>query len=184
MHPPVRGRIFLITGIMASGKSTIAQAVAERTPRSVHLRGDLFRRMIVNGQEPVTPDNWPAAEQQLHLRQQLAASVATTYANNGYTVVYQDVILGADLPRVVDMIQRPELDIHVVVLAPDPGIVAVRDQQREKTGYGDWTPAELDHTLRTETPRIGFWLDTTELSISTSVDTILSNLEQSRIQNR
>ena len=35
---------------MAAGKSTIAQALAERLPKSVHLRGDLFRRMIVNGQ--------------------------------------------------------------------------------------------------------------------------------------
>ena len=45
-------RIFLITGLMASGKSTVAQVLAERLPRSVHLRGDAFRRMIVNGQSP------------------------------------------------------------------------------------------------------------------------------------
>ncbi|MFI4875099.1 MAG: DUF1559 domain-containing protein, partial [Blastopirellula sp. JB062] len=42
------------TGIMAAGKSTVAQRLAERLPldqfpRSVHLRGDLFRRLIVNG---------------------------------------------------------------------------------------------------------------------------------------
>ena len=43
--PPV----YLITGMMASGKSTVAQALAERLPRSVHVRGDLFRRMIVSG---------------------------------------------------------------------------------------------------------------------------------------
>lgn len=41
--------IVLITGIQAAGKSTIAQALAERLPRSVHVRGDLFRRMVVNG---------------------------------------------------------------------------------------------------------------------------------------
>ena len=42
--------IILITGNMAAGKSTVAQALAERLPMSVHLRGDRFRRMIVNGQ--------------------------------------------------------------------------------------------------------------------------------------
>ena len=44
-------RFYLITGVMASGKSTTAQALAQALPRCVHLRGDLFRRMIVTGRE-------------------------------------------------------------------------------------------------------------------------------------
>ena len=43
--------IVLVTGIQAVGKSTIAQALAERLERSVHVRGDTFRRMVVNGRE-------------------------------------------------------------------------------------------------------------------------------------
>jgi shikimate kinase len=31
--------ILLIIGIMASGKSTVAQLIAEHLPKSVHLRG-------------------------------------------------------------------------------------------------------------------------------------------------
>ncbi len=34
----------LITGVMASGKSTVAQLLAERLEKSVHLRGDIFRK--------------------------------------------------------------------------------------------------------------------------------------------
>jgi dephospho-CoA kinase len=49
-HLPPHG-IVLITGIQADGKSTVAQMLAERLPRSVHLRGDLFRRAIV----PIAP---------------------------------------------------------------------------------------------------------------------------------
>ncbi len=41
--------VFLITGISAAGKSTVAQQLAERLTRSVHVRGDTFRQMIVNG---------------------------------------------------------------------------------------------------------------------------------------
>lgn len=40
--------VVLVTGVMASGKSTVAQALAERLPRAAHVRGDLFRRMIVS----------------------------------------------------------------------------------------------------------------------------------------
>lgn len=46
-----RQAMILITGIMASGKSTVAQLLAERLDRSVHLRGDMFRKMIVNDRE-------------------------------------------------------------------------------------------------------------------------------------
>ena len=33
--------IVVVTGGMAAGKSTVAQALAERLPKSVHLRGDI-----------------------------------------------------------------------------------------------------------------------------------------------
>jgi adenylylsulfate kinase-like enzyme len=57
--------IIVITGIMAAGQSTVAQQLAERFRRSVHLRGDLFRRMIVNGQAVMDPELAPAAVAQL-----------------------------------------------------------------------------------------------------------------------
>ncbi len=44
------GRVIVITGAMAAGKSTVAELLASRFARSVHVRGDSFRRMIVNGQ--------------------------------------------------------------------------------------------------------------------------------------
>jgi cytidylate kinase len=71
--------IIMITGIMASGKSTVAQRLAERFPRSVHLRGDVFRRMIVHGSIDMEPEFSQAAYDQLLLRYQLAATVAHTY---------------------------------------------------------------------------------------------------------
>ena len=36
--------VILITGIQAAGKSSVAQAVAERLDRSVHLRGDVLEK--------------------------------------------------------------------------------------------------------------------------------------------
>jgi chloramphenicol 3-O-phosphotransferase len=175
------GRVIVITGIMAAGKSTVAQALAERLPQSVHLRGDLFRRMIVNGQAEVTPETWEAAEGQLHLRQKLATDVAKTYADNGYAVCYQDVILGADLGRVVAILEPAARPVYVVVLSPSPEVATQRDETRHKTGYGSWTAVALDHSLQFETPRIGFWIDTSALSIDESVDTILAHFDAARI---
>src|SRR4051794_40694186 len=93
--------ILLITGIMASGKSTVAQSIAERLPMSVHLRGDVFRRMIVKGQAEITPASMEQAMAQLRLRYEIAALVANRYCEVGFMVVYQDVILGDVLNEVV-----------------------------------------------------------------------------------
>ena len=39
--------IYILTGVMASGKSTVGEVLALRLgEKSVHLRGDIFRRMI------------------------------------------------------------------------------------------------------------------------------------------
>lgn len=42
---------FVVTGIMAAGKSTVAQTLAARFERSAHVRGDSFRKAAVNGYE-------------------------------------------------------------------------------------------------------------------------------------
>src|SRR5436853_991232 len=96
----------LITGIMASGKSTIAQRVAEHLPKSVHLRGDIFRRMIINGRVDILPEPDEEALTQLRLRYQLAAQAADAYCAAGFSVAYQDVIIGPILQDVVAMHQQ------------------------------------------------------------------------------
>lgn len=176
------GDVVVITGIMAAGKSTVAQALAERLPDSVHLRGDLFRRMIVNGQAEVTPDNWEQAERQLHLRYRLAAAAAITYAEAGFTVCYQDVILGPDLQRVIDLLADAPNRLFVVVLAPSPDVAARRDRDRAKTGYGDWTAADLDAGLRRDTPRLGLWLDTSNFTAEETVTAILDRSGEALIR--
>jgi chloramphenicol 3-O-phosphotransferase len=150
--------VLLITGIQAAGKSTVAQLVAERLSRSVHLRGDLFRRMVVRGRADMTPPPSPAAVRQLRLRHQLTAEVADRYFEAGFSVVAQDIVLGSHLPEIVRRVRsRPLL---VVVLAPRPDAVAAREAGRAKNAYGDYTIADLDSALRQDTPRIGLWLDT------------------------
>ncbi|MBX3064479.1 MAG: AAA family ATPase [Anaerolineae bacterium] len=168
--------VILITGIMASGKSTVAQRLAERLPKSVHLRGDTFRRMIVRGREEMTADYSPEAYRQLLLRYQLARITADAYCEAGFTVVYQDVILGAVLNDVVVELRRLR-PTYVVVLCPSPEVVAQREAGRGKTGYGSWTPADLDRSLRNETPQVGLWLDTSALTVEETVDSILARID-------
>ena len=123
--------VILVTGIEAAGKSTVAQLLAERLPRSVHLRGDVFRKMIVSGGAGMTPDAPDEAVRQLRLRHRLTAAAADMYFEAGFTVVAQDVIMGEHLAGLAAAIQsRPLL---VVVLAPQPAAIAAREAGRAKT---------------------------------------------------
>lgn len=165
--------IVLITGIQAAGKSTVAQVLAERLPRSVHVRGDLFRRMVVNGRADMTPDASPEAVAQLRLRYRLTALTCDNYFRAGFTVVAQDVILGEHLADMVELIK--ERPLHVVVLAPRPDVVTDREHGRAKKAYGAWAPAMLDEGLRTTTPKIGLWLDSSGQTPEQTVDAIMAH---------
>ena len=173
--------VILVTGIQAAGKSTVAQALAERLGRSVHVRGDLFRRMVVNGRaEMGSADPPPEAVRQLRLRYQLAAAVADGYADAGFTVVLQDIIIAGHLTDVVSAIRtRP---LYVIVLAPRAEVVQRREDDRQaargKTAYkpGDQSVAELDALFRAETPKIGMWIDTSDQTIDQTVDEILARV--------
>ncbi|MCX4093437.1 AAA family ATPase [Nocardia sp. alder85J] len=163
--------VYLITGIQAAGKSTVAQALAERLPRSVHVRGDVFRRFVIGGRAEMSPEPGAEALEQLRLRYRLAAGVADDYAAFGFTVVLQDVVLGPMLPYLIGRIRtRP---LRVVVLAPRPDVVADREARRAKRAYGAYTVADLDAGLRRDTPLLGLWLDNSDLTVDRTVDEIL-----------
>ena len=173
MNIPSKKKIILITGIPASGKSTVAQQLAQEIPNSVHLRGDLFRRMIVNGRIDMGPKPSGAAFEQLHLRYRIAAAAAREYLNAGFSVIYQDVILGEQLNEVIGYYHQYPL--HIVVLCPSQEAVARREADRTKRGYGFFSVDELDRVLHTETPRLGLWLDTTDLGVDETVSRILED---------
>ncbi len=164
--------VILITGIQAAGKSTVAQLLAEQLPRSVHLHGDLFRKMIVNGRADMTPDPSAEAIRQLRLRHRLTAATCDAYFREGFTVVAQDVILGEHLTGLVTLIKaRPLL---VIVLTATVQVIAARDAARAKQAYQAWTPAGLEEILHSQTPRLGLWLDTTGQDPAGTVATILT----------
>jgi predicted kinase len=170
-------RLFIITGAMAAGKSTVAESLARRLDRSVHLRGDVFRKMIVNGAAAMGPELSPEAARQLALRHRLACEAAEGYLEAGFSVVYQDVLIGQALQEVADCLRHRSPAI--VVLAPKPEVLAQRDRDRAKTGYGKhFPPSILASALERETPRLGLWIDTSDTSVDEVVERILDEFGQ------
>ena len=166
----------LLTGISAAGKSTVAELLARRFWKGAHVKGDVFRRMVVSGRREMSEDPEPEARRQLELRYQLGAATADGYFRAGFSVVVQDIILGEDLNTYVAAIQsRP---LAVVVLAPDLEAVTQRELARPKSAYGEGKVAAevLDRALRKTTPEIGLWVDSSEMTAQETVDHIADRL--------
>lgn len=162
--------IYLITGVMASGKSTIAELLASSMEKGVHLRGDMFRRMIVSGREEMSAEPSEEAVRQLHLRYRLAADAAKTYYDHGFSVVLQDNYYGEELLHIMDMLSG--YTVHLTVLCPRAETVKEREKLRGKIGYTGFTVEDLHASFLKETPRIGFWLDTSNQSPDQSLQEI------------
>jgi hypothetical protein len=163
--------VYLITGPMAAGKSTVGRLLAARFGRGVHLEGDVFRRSIVSGRVDMTPDGSPEALRQLRLRYRLAAAAGASCVEAGFTVALEDVVAGPLLAECHTMIRsRP---CHVVVLLPSLDAVFEREAARTPKGYGAWTVEELYEGFANATPRIGMWLDTTDLTAEETVEAII-----------
>jgi cytidylate kinase len=169
--------VLVVTGAMAAGKSTVAEALARSFPLAAHVRGDVFRRFVVSGQASMEPPLSREARVQLDLRHALAAQAADTYAAAGITAVVQDILLGPDLARFTATLRtRP---CYAVVLAPDAATLAARDAARHKQGYGDWTPEDFAAAAR-ETPG-GLQVDTTGWTVAETVRHVLDRLDEARV---
>ena len=109
--------IYLITGLMAAGKSTVAELLAKNIKRSVHLRGDIFRKMIISGREEMTENATEEAIKQLNLKYKITVQAAKEYCNAGFNVILQDNYYGETLNKMIECFlpYKPK----IIVLNPD-----------------------------------------------------------------
>lgn len=163
--------IVLVTGPQAAGKTTVSALLARRFARGVHLEGDAFRGFIVAGRSEMTPDAPDEALSQLRLRYRITASAAHAYVEAGFDVVVDDVVAGPMLSEVTELLEIEAR--RVVVLLPSRDVIAEREKARHGTGYGAWSIDQLSEVFETGTPRIGTWIDTSDLSAEETVRLVL-----------
>jgi hypothetical protein len=168
--------VWLVIGVQASGKSTVADLLAHQFERGVHIRGSQFYRWAVNGWVHAWSADKDEARRLLDLRYRLSALVANEYCDAGFTTVVQDNLYGEDVPAWLRQVTvRPR---HLVVLRPTVAMVHERDKARRatvgKVAYrqGEVSIQELDELLE-GTPKVGLWLDTSAQTPSETVREIL-----------
>jgi gluconate kinase len=164
--------ILLVVGVPGAGKTTVARGVAERLPRSACIEGDLVQHhFTVSGLVP--PGGTPADEsdRQLRLRWTNCALLARSFASSGFTAVVEH----AASRRVwVDRFaaETAPVPLSLVVLAPDLDVALQRDRDRGIKQVAHRF-RHMDAELRQELAGVGWWLDTSTLSVEETVDAVL-----------
>jgi predicted kinase len=177
--------LIVVTGIMAAGKSTIAQLLAQRFARGVHIEADVLQRMIVSGSVWVSLPGEPEGEaaQQLRLRLKHMCLLARSFFEGGFTVVLDDIIMGERWSHLQEELHG--LPFSLVVLAPHADVVVgQRDVNRSKEPQGSAWATYLDHELRATMAGTGFWIDTSKQTPEETVDSILQHIRSEHEAHR
>jgi predicted kinase len=173
--------VILVVGVPGAGKSTVARSLAERLPRSACIEGDLVQHhLTVNGL--VGPGDLPAEEshRQLELRWDNCAALARNFYRAGFTVVVEHAVSRRSwVDRFVS--QLGELPVSLVVLAPTWEVALERDRTRAEKQVAS-AFGHMDAELRRELAGLGWWLDTSALTVAESVDRVFAEgITQGRI---
>lgn len=174
------GRLFLITGITASGKTTVGHALAAMLPRSIHIDGDWVAQWVVSGLEPMDLPASAGAIEQLRLRYAGSLAVAQVYRHAGFDAVVTDNIFESDLTGVLDLAYADHETSEVLVSVLNPSTDEVRRRYRDRPGggYSSTVTVEVLTAALQRTPHLGLWVDSTDQTATQTATYILDHLDE------
>ena len=165
-------RVVLIVGVPGAGKTTVGRALAERFERSACIAGDCVQHgFTVSGL--VGPGESPAEEshRQMELRWRNCAMLADNFFGEGFTVVVEHAASDRYWLELFQNTLRSR-PLSVIVLAPDPLVAIERDRHRPEKQVAHLF-GHMDADMRRNFPDVGWWLDTSDLTVEQTVAAIL-----------
>ncbi|WP_020619270.1 AAA family ATPase [Paenibacillus daejeonensis] len=164
--------VYLISGPLGVGKSTVSKALADSRKQGVLVEGDLLLHVYRGETEPT----W---EERLRLAWLNIAAVTRNFVGNGLDVVI-DFVVEEELPWFLDQLSDLEVTFHYVVLHATPDTLAARLHQRGDVQYLDRSLFLLNK-LTTSPANQPFLLDTEQKKPGELVEKIVHS-ERFRVQ--
>lgn len=167
---PTEPALILVSGMQGAGKTTVARRLAQRCARGAWVSGDALQQMVVSG------GKWPEsrmmsteAARQLRLRLRHACLLGLSFVEAGFTAVVDDIVIGERVDHLLAELAGRRFIF--VMLTPRPAVVRERERGRGTRLWEAW--GWMDAEIRTNTRRLGLWLDTSDQSADETVDAIL-----------
>lgn len=178
--PDDAGRLFVITGAPASGKSTVGQELADALTKSIFVDGAVMADMVAAGRMPMTAEPTIGALEQLFTRYAGALTLADVYRANGFDTVIADDMVGDYLEDFLDLADTGPL--HLIVLHPSIDALHERELARGTNAYSNGSAAEnVWNEVEFNTKRVGLWIDNSTLTPTQVAVRVLRNLDEATV---
>lgn len=171
------GPVWVLSGSPGVGKSSVAHALLQHSPRGLHLPVDDLREFVVSGLVPPSLNHPPEAVRQFGLARRAAAFHARLYAEAGFAVAVDDVLWPTDLEAM--RVHWDGLDVRPVFLCPTLEVTQARNAARSGKAFDTQTLVPMIAALHPAMPpaeyRAAGWrvLDTSGLSLEQTVAQLL-----------
>lgn len=169
--------VFVITGQLSAGKSTVARALLDRFPFGYHIDMDGIREMVSSGL--ASPLEWnDETSRQFALAIRASAALARVYADAGFAVAIEG---GIDPELAESALGEQGLRDRMVgiVLNPRLEVALARNRSRQTKSFDtsilEGVMREIDAEVARDSTRPGWHaIDNSDEPVEGTVDRVLS----------
>jgi len=169
--------VFVITGQLSAGKSTVARTLLDRFPLGYHIDVDGIREMVSSGL--ASPLEWTdETSRQFELAVRASAALARVYADAGFAVAIEG---GIDPELVEAALTEHGLRDRMVGVVLHPRLEAALERNRSRqtkdfdTSVLEGVMRQIDSDVARDAARPGWHeIDNSDESIESTVQRVLS----------